>query len=114
MELAPDFFSFISEMSKLGFAGTEWASWMPFGQWKDDTFYLTAESEGGRAWRTWLERQPAAVDTNEPPPVIVGSTPSDRALLAAALSNNTAGVVAALAAGATPEPWWDGPSTLRK
>jgi hypothetical protein len=75
MALAPDFFSFITEMSKLGFAGTEWASWMPFGDWKDDTYYLTAESEGGKAWRRWLERQPAAVETNEPPPVIVGTTP---------------------------------------
>ncbi|MBW6425347.1 hypothetical protein KX729_28350 [Rhizobium sp. XQZ8] len=107
MALAPDFFSFITEMSKLGFAGTEWASWMPFGEWKDDTYYLTAESAGGRAWRAWLEREPAAVETNEPPPAIVGTTTADRALLEAALSNNTAGVLAALAAGATPDAIWN-------
>ena len=29
--LAPDFFTFVTEMSKLGFAGTEWASWLRFG-----------------------------------------------------------------------------------
>lgn len=107
MALAPDFFSFITEMSRLGFAGTEWASWMPFGQWKDDTYYLTAESEGGKAWRTWLEREQATVETNEPPTVIVGTTPSDRALLKAARSDNTVGILAALAAGAAPDAVWN-------
>ncbi|MFF2322768.1 ankyrin repeat domain-containing protein [Agrobacterium sp. NPDC058088] len=107
MALAPDFFSFVTEMSKLGFAGTEWASWMPFGDWRDDTYYLTAQSEGGKAWRSWLERQPAAVDANEPPPVIVGTTPVDRALLEAARKNHTVGIVTALADAATADAVWN-------
>ncbi len=48
--LAPDFFTFVTEMSKLGFAGTEWASWLRFGVREDDAFQLRADSPGGKAW----------------------------------------------------------------
>ncbi len=57
--LAPDFFTFVTEMSQLGFAGTEWASWLRFGVRDGDAFHLRADSEGGKAWLAWLARDPA-------------------------------------------------------
>jgi ankyrin repeat protein len=101
LALAPDFFSFISEMSKLGHAGTEWWSMMRFSEGiKDDTFYLRADSEGGKAWRAWLEKDPKVTEPDEPPAAVVETTAADRALLLAARSNLLPGVTAALAAGA--------------
>ena len=38
--LAPDFLTFVTEMARLGQAGTEWASWGRFGEWADDRYYL--------------------------------------------------------------------------
>lgn len=104
--LAPDFFTFISEMAALGHAGTEWASWMPFGSWDEDRYYIRADSEGGRAWRAWLERDPQDVEQEEPPPAIVEETPAERALLTAARDNDEAAVAAALLAGARADVVW--------
>lgn len=103
LALAPDFITFITEMSRLGHAGTEWASWMPFGRMAGDTYYLRATSPGGRAWQAWLEQDPAKVDPDEPPPSIVASTPVETALLTAAREGNRQAVRTALAAGARPD-----------
>jgi ankyrin repeat protein len=100
MAIAPDLFTFMLEMSRLGMAGTEWASWMPFGKPDGDTYYLRADSDGGKRWRAWIEKDPADVAEDEPPPSIVAASEADRALLRAARNNDAAGVDAALAAGA--------------
>lgn len=104
LALAPDFNTFVSEMAKLGCAGTEWWSWTRFsdGQ-KDDTFYIRADSDGGKAWRAWIESDPAQPLLNIPPPGVVEATPADRVLLLAARSNSESGVSAALLAGAQPD-----------
>ncbi|MGU3495549.1 hypothetical protein ACLBXM_16035 [Xanthobacteraceae bacterium A53D] len=109
MALAPDFLTFVTEMSKLGFAGTEWASWGQFGTWDEaaQTFYIKADSEGGKAWLAWLERDPADVAADEPPPAIIAEKPVERALLTAAQKNDLAGVKAALAGGARPDVVWN-------
>jgi len=99
MEIAPDLFTFVTELSRLGMGGTEWASWMPFGKYDGDTFYLRADSEGGKRWRAWLEKDPADVAQDEPPPSVVASSAADRALLDAARDNDLPGVERALAAG---------------
>ncbi|TWT11552.1 hypothetical protein FQU96_13825 [Reyranella sp. CPCC 100927] len=112
LALAPDFFSFVTEMSKLGFAGTEWASWLRFGRQVDDTYYLRADSDGGKAWRAWLERDPNAGERDEPPPSIVETTAADHALLTAARANQLTGVNAALAAGAKVDAVWNQQSLL--
>jgi cell wall assembly regulator SMI1 len=106
LALAPDFRRFVTEMARLGHAGTEWASWMPFGQREGDSYTLRADSAGGRQWRAWLERDPAATGADEPPPAVVETTPADRALLTAARAGLSAGVEAALLAGATPDVVW--------
>src|SRR5262249_59559793 len=62
--------------------------------------YVTATGEGGRRWLAWLEKDPGLIDPDEPPPVVLARTDADRALLLAASANSTAGVAAALAAGA--------------
>ncbi|GGF74810.1 hypothetical protein GCM10007301_38350 [Azorhizobium oxalatiphilum] len=110
MALAPDFLTFISEMSKLGMGGTEWASFGPFGSWDEpnQTFYLRADSAGGKAWRDWLEQDPAKVAADEPPLAIIAETPAERALLTAAMADSLPGVAAALAAGARPDVVWNG------
>lgn len=101
LALAPDFFSFVTEMSKLGFAGTEWASWLRFGDGtKDGTYYLGASTGGGKAWRAWLERSPGTAEPDEPRAAIVETTAADRSLLEAARGNSLPGVIAALVAGA--------------
>ncbi|MGI4944947.1 MAG: ankyrin repeat domain-containing protein [Janthinobacterium lividum] len=105
--LAPDFFGFITEMSKLGFAGTEWASWLRFGVPEGDAFHLRADSEGGKAWLAWLDRDPAVPVSGEPPPAVAERTPSDTALLLAARANDAAGVRTAVEAGATPDATWN-------
>jgi hypothetical protein len=104
LALAPDFFTFIDQMSRLGLAGTEWASWMRFsnGQ-EEDTFYLNADSAGSKAWIAWLERDPNTIEPDEPPPAVLVISLADRALLDAARANSLAGVNAALLAGATPD-----------
>lgn len=102
LALAKDFETFVTEMSKLGFAGSEWWSLMLFsdGQ-EDDTFYLKADSEGGKRWLKWLDTDPFKQIENEPPLAILEETAADRALLTAARDNFISGVKAALAAGAT-------------
>ena len=108
MAIAPDLFTFMLEMSRLGMAGTEWASWMPFGAADGQTYYLRADSVGGKRWRDWLVKDPADVAEDDPPPSIVAATDADRALLRAARDNDAAGVDRALAAGArvdvVPDP----------
>ncbi|WP_187394980.1 ankyrin repeat domain-containing protein [Pigmentiphaga aceris] len=99
MEIAPDLFTFVTEMSRLGMGGTEWASWMPFGRADGDTYYLRADSEGGKRWRAWLERDPADVGPDEPPPSIVAETQAERDLLHAARADDLPGVERAIAAG---------------
>lgn len=105
LALAPDLITFITQMSKLGFAGTEWASWMPFGHLDEaaGTYYLTADSPGGKAWLEWLEKDPAEVGADMPPPAIVEETPAERALLDAARQQSITGVTKALAMGARPD-----------
>ncbi|MEF2071079.1 ankyrin repeat domain-containing protein [Consotaella aegiceratis] len=105
--LAPDFLTFVSEMARLGQAGTEWASWMRFGEWDEDRYYLRADSPGGREWRRWLESDPALVKPDEPPPVILGETAAERALLEAAQRGDMAAATAALASGARPDVVWN-------
>ena len=104
--LAPDFFSFVTGMSKLGFAGTEWASWLRFGVPDGEAFDLRADSEGGKTWLAWLKRDPARPAANEPPPSVVERTAADRALLLAARAGDLGGVQAALASGAVPDAIW--------
>lgn len=103
MALAPDFFSFVTEMSKLGFAGTEWASWGKFGTFdeKNNTFYIKADSVGGKEWLAWLAQEDVRPD--EPPPAIVEETVAERQLLDAARSGNIALAVLALKSGARPD-----------
>ncbi|WP_139163694.1 ankyrin repeat domain-containing protein [Afifella marina] len=105
--LAPDFLTFVSEMARLGQAGTEWASWMLFGEWDEDRYYLRADSPGGREWRRWLESDPAVVEPDEPPPVILGETAAERVLLEAAQRGDTPAAMAALAGGARPDVVWN-------
>lgn len=105
--LAPDFLTFVTEMARLGQAGTEWASFMRFGEWDGDRYYLRADGQGGREWREWLESDPAQVERDEPPPVILGETAAERALLEAAIAGDTPGAMAALAAGARPDVVWN-------
>ena len=104
MAVAPDFLAFVTEMSKLGFAGTEWYSWGSFGTWNeaDETYYLKADSVGGKAWLAWLAKDPNQAEADEPPPSIVEKTPADRALLEAAQAGDVEGVERALANGAEP------------
>lgn len=103
MALAPDFFTFITEMSKLGFAGTEWASWGKFGSWDEPnkTYYIKADSAGGREWLSWLAKDDVRAD--EPPPAIVEETAAERQLLDAARSGNVAAAIVALGMGARPD-----------
>ncbi|MGX5722947.1 hypothetical protein [Shinella zoogloeoides] len=105
LALAPDFISFVTEMSKLGFAGTEWASWMPFGKLDEArrTYHLTADSTGGRAWLAWLAKPAAKPEPDAPPPSIVEKTPAERALLAGARAGDMKAVEQALEAGARPD-----------
>lgn len=105
LALAPDFFSFITVMSKLGFAGTEWASYLPFGidSNDNDRFYLSTETNGAKRWLAFLARDPALPVPDEPPPAIVESGPIERSLLQSARDKQLPGVVAALAAGARPD-----------
>jgi ankyrin repeat protein len=107
LALAPDFFTFVTEMSRLGFAGSEGASWFCFGEEEGDAYFLKADSAGGKRWRAWLEQDPNAPDADAPPPVVLESTAADRALLLAAKANDTAGVMAALAVGAQVDAVWD-------
>lgn len=108
LALAPDFYSFISVYAKIGCAGSEWWNWMRFGEGiKDDTFYLSAQTDGAKAWLAWLAKDPAKTEPDEPPATIVEATPADRALLEAARVNSLEGVAAALAAGAQPDCIWN-------
>ncbi|MCC8538401.1 ankyrin repeat domain-containing protein [Xanthomonas axonopodis pv. poinsettiicola] len=104
LALAPDFFTFIDQMSALGLAGTEWASWMRFGNRREeDRFYLDARSDGAKTWLAWLQRDPAQHDPDTPPLPIVERSVADRALLDAARANALDDVAAALLAGAVPD-----------
>ncbi|MFU8864507.1 MAG: hypothetical protein ACNA7O_11365 [Rhodobacterales bacterium] len=102
--LAPDFFSYITVMSKLGHAGSEWHSLMLFGKDEGEgRFTLTADGPGAARWLAWLNADRTRVQSDNPPNVVVESTPADRALLDAARAHCTDGVIAALAAGAQPD-----------
>jgi ankyrin repeat protein len=108
LALAPDYYSFVTVYAKLGCAGSEWASWMRFGMGiKDDTFYLSAETEGAKKWLAWSQRDPVETKPDEPPVVVVEKTSADRALLKAARANALPGVKAALAQGAQPDCTWN-------
>ena len=101
LALAPDFYSFVSVYAKLGCAGSEWASWMRFGTGvKDDTFFLSSDTVGAKAWHAWLQKDPTATEPDEPPVALVEQSAADRALLDAARANSLNGVTAALARGA--------------
>ena len=105
--LAPDFLTFVGEMARLGQAGTEWASWMGFGEWDEDRYYLRSDSPGGIEWRKWLESDPALKEPDDPPAVILGESTAERALLEAARDGDSAVALAALAAGARPDVVWN-------
>jgi ankyrin repeat protein len=105
--LAPDFLTFVGEMARLGQAGTEWASWMRFGEWDEDRYYLRSDSPGAIEWRQWLESDPVLTEPDEPPPVILGETAAERALLEAARNGKTPAALAALGAGARPDVVWN-------
>ena len=107
--LAPDFFTFVSVLSKLGWAGTEQDSWGPFLLPGDgDKRYLSTETRGARNWFGWLARDPAHPPTDEPPMAIAAETPAERALLTEAEAGSIDGVRVALAAGARPNVVWRG------
>lgn len=102
--LAPDFQTYICVMSRLGHAGSEWASMMLFGTDEgDDRFTLAADGPGALRWLSWLNADPARRAGDTPPPVMVEQTAADRALLDAARAHSPDGVAAALAAGAQPD-----------
>lgn len=102
--LAPDYFTFVTVLSKLGWAGTEQDSWFPFMEPQEgDRRYLSTETEGARNWAAWLAQDPANPPPDEPPAAIVAETATDRALLKAAEARSLPGVRAALAAGARPD-----------
>ncbi len=105
--LAPDFLTFVGEMARLGQAGTEWASWMRFGEWNEDRYYLRSDGPGAIEWRRWLESDPALTKPDEPPPVILAETEVERALLEAARNGDTAAALAALGASARPDVVWN-------
>lgn len=99
--IAPDFVTFISEYSRLGCAGSEQNEWYPLlGEEVGDRHYLSSKSAGAQKWQAWLDKDPATHGPDEPPPVIMATTPADRALLEAAKLGSIAAVDAALAAGA--------------
>jgi ankyrin repeat protein len=102
--LAPDFFSFVTVLSQLGWAGRVQDDWFGFLAPEDgDKNYLSTEVEGSRNWLAWLARDPNARDPDEPPQSIVAESPAEKALLTAAEANSAAGVIAALDAGARPD-----------
>lgn len=104
LAIAPDFFTFVTVLAKLGWAGTEQDSWFGFLEPQaGDRRHLNAALPRAKAWLGWLARDPAAVGPDEPPPAIVAETPAEYALLAAARGNALAGVTAALRAGARPD-----------
>lgn len=105
LALAPDLFGFITQMSMLGFAGTEWASWLSFGHHEVSkrAYYLTADSPGGKSWLAWLAKKHTDADPDEPPPTLVEATPVDRGLLDAARQGHLECVIGALARGAKPD-----------
>jgi ankyrin repeat protein len=102
--LAPDFCAYITVMSRLGHAGSEWQSMSPFGA-EDGAgrFTLRADGPGAARWLAWLAADPAQARPNTPPPVVVEKTAADRALLEAARAGSAEGVAAALADGAAPD-----------
>ncbi|MDD7972715.1 SMI1/KNR4 family protein [Roseinatronobacter alkalisoli] len=110
LTLAPDFISFVTEMSKLGFAGTEWASWMPFGTFDEarNAYTLKADSPGGKAWLDWLAKDLTEPEADVPPQSILEETPAERALLTGARANDMEAVKLALKAGARPDVVPDG------
>lgn len=102
--VAPDVFTFVTMLSKLGWAGSEQDSWGPFLQAaEDDRRYLSTETEGAQRWFAWLAQDPAKPPPDEPPAAIAAETPAERALLAAAEAGSLAGARAALALGARPD-----------
>ncbi|WP_284774649.1 ankyrin repeat domain-containing protein [Agrobacterium sp. lyk4-40-TYG-31] len=104
LAVAPNFFTFMTQMSKLGLAGTEWASWMRFSRGQvNDTFYLDADTPGAKGWLAWIRRDTNGTEPDEPPIVVVEETVADVALLKAARANSLLGVNAALLAGAKPD-----------
>jgi ankyrin repeat protein len=116
--LAPDFISFVTAYSKLGCAGSSQDDWFQFISRKADDpmhSHLDPESPGAVAWFAWLAKDPADVGADEPPPVMVETTPEDSALLDAAHADDLAGVTKALALGARPDvvPSSDGPMNQR-
>lgn len=102
MALAPDLFTFITEMAHLGHASLEWATSL-LGTTKGDTRYIKADSPAGLKWRAFLESDPAARNLDDPPVAVIEKTPADRALLDGARANDIPAVQAALAAGAAPD-----------
>ena len=104
LALAPNFFTFMTQMSKLGLAGTEWASWMRFSRGQvNDTFYLDADTPGAKGWLAWINRDTNGSEPDEPPIAVVEETVADVAFLKAARANSLSGVNAALLAGAKPD-----------
>ena len=56
--LAPDFFSFVTVLSRLGWAGNTHDDWFAFVAPEDgDKTYLTLEAEGSREWLAFLGKE---------------------------------------------------------
>jgi ankyrin repeat protein len=102
--IAPDLFSFLTAYTRLGCAGSDHDDWFRFITQDDgDLRYLDPDGDGGRRWRTWLERDPHQREPDEPPEPVPAKTRSDFNLLDAAQDGSRFGIEAALAAGAVPD-----------
>jgi ankyrin repeat protein/cell wall assembly regulator SMI1 len=99
--IAPDFVAFITAYTRLGCAGSDHDDWFRFiARGDSDLRYLDPDGDGGRRWRTWLERDPHQREVDEPPEPVPAKTRSDFNLLDAARDGSAWGIEAAMAAGA--------------
>jgi len=101
--LAPNLFSFISRLTALGCAGSEWGcGWALF--WRDDTQGLDSRGKNADKWLKWLAQDPDAIPSGERRPKRVPArSEADRALLLAARDGDLQGVCRALEQGAQPD-----------
>lgn len=103
--LAPNFFSFMTNYSALGCAGSTHDDWFRFidkQATEQRISHLDRAGEGAKRWFAWRDT-PDPRHPDDPPPVILESSAADRALLETARSNWLTGVNRALMAGAKPD-----------
>jgi len=100
--LAPNLFSFISRLSALGCAGSEWfMGWGLF--WRDDQHGFDLQSENARKWLAWLTQDAGSELEDKRPPRVPARSKADQALLLAAQAGDLDGVRHALTQGAQPD-----------